>query len=97
MLDDLAFRECVQGLVAHGPTPGSKIRQDGGDDALGEPAHRCAGALGAGQGVVEGLQFADGAAGLAPVAATASGKADHEVSASSATQVTVPATSLPGM
>ncbi|WP_171108610.1 MULTISPECIES: hypothetical protein [Streptomyces] len=56
VLDDLAFRKFVQGLVGEVPAAGAEIGQDGGDDALGEPAHRGAGPFGAGQGVVDGLQ-----------------------------------------
>ncbi|MFE2597335.1 hypothetical protein ACFXCZ_12635 [Streptomyces sp. NPDC059396] len=55
VLDDLAFRELVQGLVSERLAAGAKIGQDGGDDALGEPAHRGAGPLGVGQGVVKEL------------------------------------------
>jgi hypothetical protein len=57
VLDDLSFRESVQGLVRQGPTAGAEIGQNGGDDAAGEPAHRGAGSFGAGQGVVESLQL----------------------------------------
>lgn len=40
VLDDLAFREFVQGLMGERPSAGVEIGQDGGDDALGEPAPR---------------------------------------------------------
>ncbi|WP_063886653.1 hypothetical protein [Streptomyces aureus] len=53
VLDGLAFGELVQGLMGERPRAGAKIGQDGGDDVLGEPAHRGAGPLGVGQGVVK--------------------------------------------
>ena len=46
VLHDLAFRELVQGLMGERPASGAEIGQDGGDDALGEPAHRGAGPFG---------------------------------------------------
>jgi len=55
VLDDLAFRKLVQCLMGERPAARTKIGQDGGDDALGEPAHRGAGPFGVGQGVVKGL------------------------------------------
>ncbi|MGW2190510.1 hypothetical protein, partial [Streptomyces sp. NPDC001719] len=57
VLDDLARREFVHGLVCQGPTAGAEIGQDGGDDATGQPSHRRAGPFRLGQGVVEGLQL----------------------------------------
>lgn len=57
VLDDLAFREFVQGLVRQGPAAGAEVGQDGGDDAAGEPAQGGAGPFSAGQSVVEGLQL----------------------------------------
>lgn len=57
VLDDLAFRELVQGLVGEGTAAGAEIGQNSGDDALGESAHPRASPFGAGQGVVEGLQL----------------------------------------
>ncbi|WP_160159719.1 hypothetical protein [Streptomyces sp. WAC05374] len=57
MLDDLAFRKLVQGLVSESPAAETKIGQDGGDDALGEPAHRGASPFVTGQGVVKGLEL----------------------------------------
>ncbi|GAB3005364.1 hypothetical protein GCM10023080_083850 [Streptomyces pseudoechinosporeus] len=64
MLDDLALREFIQGLVSEGAAAGTEIGQDGGDDALGEPAHRGASPFGAGQGVVKGLQLRGYGAGV---------------------------------
>ena len=57
MLDDLACGEFVEGVVGEGAAAGAEVGQDGGDDAAGEPAQRCGGTLGAGQGVMEGLQL----------------------------------------
>lgn len=57
VLDDLAFRELVEGRMGERPAAGAKIGQGGGDDALGESAHRGAGPLGVGQGVVKGLEL----------------------------------------
>lgn len=57
MFDDLAVGEFVQSLVGQGTSAGGQVGQDGGDDAVREPAYGRRRPLGADQGVVEGLQL----------------------------------------
>lgn len=64
VFDDLSFGEFVQGFVGKGAAVGAEVGQDGGDDALGQPAHRGASPFGAGHGLVEGPQFRRYGAGV---------------------------------